>query len=169
MPAAAGTVPVLCGGRRNGGQHSAGPPGRRKTAEAAAAHGYPEDELHTSALQIRPPREEVERRNAEREQAAKAKPVPRGVMQVLLASLLPGDPARPGRPRRHQPLVLWVEYNRGGFPGDGDGSSTDDRMTYGSHAVDYLGNWAGPRYLGELVDRNKDQLSRRAKSATWPT
>ena len=31
-------------------------------------------------------------------------------------------------------------------------------MTYGSYAVDYLSNWAGPRYLGELVHRSGDRL-----------
>jgi integral membrane protein (TIGR01906 family) len=31
-------------------------------------------------------------------------------------------------------------------------------MTYGSYAVDYLSNWSGPRYLGELVNRSGDQL-----------
>jgi len=51
-----------------------------------------------------------------------------------------------------------VEYNRPGFPGDGYGFSTDDRMTYGSYAVDYLSNWSGPRYLGELVNRAGEQL-----------
>jgi integral membrane protein (TIGR01906 family) len=56
------------------------------------------------------------------------------------------------------PLFLWVEYNRPGFPGDGYGFSTDDRMTYGSYAVDYLSNWAGPRYLGDLVNRSGGSL-----------
>ena len=31
-------------------------------------------------------------------------------------------------------------------------------MTYGSYAVDYLSNWSGPRYLGELVNRSGDKL-----------
>ena len=56
------------------------------------------------------------------------------------------------------PLFLWVEYNRPGFPGDGYGFSTDDRMTYGSYAVDYLSNWSGPRYLGDLVDQSGERL-----------
>ena len=51
-----------------------------------------------------------------------------------------------------------MEYNRPGFPGDGYGFSTDDRMTYGSYAVDYLSNWSGPRYLGDLVHRSGDKL-----------
>jgi integral membrane protein (TIGR01906 family) len=31
-------------------------------------------------------------------------------------------------------------------------------MTYGSYAVDYLSNWSGPRYLGELVNRSGEKL-----------
>jgi integral membrane protein (TIGR01906 family) len=49
------------------------------------------------------------------------------------------------------PLFLWAEYHRPGFPADSFGFSTEDRMTYGSYAVDYLKNWAGPRYLGGLT------------------
>ena len=131
----------------------------RKAAEAAAGPtGQSQETLHTSALQVRPPREEVERRNAQREQAAKTKPVLPRVMQVLLAICFPVILLVLAVRAVTSPLFLWVEYNRPGFPGDGYGFSTDDRMTYGSYAVDYLSNWAGPRYLGELVDRSKDQL-----------
>jgi integral membrane protein (TIGR01906 family) len=56
------------------------------------------------------------------------------------------------------PLFLWAEYHRPGFPGDGYGFNSDDRMTYGSYAVDYLSNWSGPRYLGELVNRSGEKL-----------
>jgi integral membrane protein (TIGR01906 family) len=112
----------------------------------------------TSELQVRPPADEVQRRNAEREQAAKTKPVlPRG-MQVALAVFYPVILLVLAVRAVTSPLFLWVEYNRPGFPGDGYGFSTDDRMTYGSYTVDYLGNWAGPRYLGELVNRSGDQL-----------
>jgi integral membrane protein (TIGR01906 family) len=137
-------------------------PGRRaerKAAEAAAASPDPQqDLLHTSALQIRPPQEEVERRNAEREHAANTRPVLPRVMQVLLAVCFPIILLVLAVRAVTSPLFLWVEYNRPGFPGDGYGFSTDDRMTYGSYAVDYLSNWSGPRYLGELVDRSGDQL-----------
>ncbi|CAI3794812.1 hypothetical protein NKCBBBOE_01153 [Pseudarthrobacter sp. MM222] len=137
-------------------------PGRRadrKAADAAAASPDPREEpLHTSALQIRPPQEEVERRNAEREHAANTKPVLPRVMQVLLAICFPIILLVLAVRAVTSPLFLWVEYNRPGFPGDGYGFSTDDRMTYGSYAVDYLSNWSGPRYLGELVDRSGDQL-----------
>lgn len=136
----------------------------RKAAEAAdeatpkgnGAHFS--EPLPTSALQIRPPEEEVQRRNAEREHAANAKPVAPRVMQVLLAICFPVILLVLAVRAVASPLFLWVEYNRPGFPGDGYGFSTDDRMTYGSYAVDYLSNWAGPRYLGELVNRSGDKL-----------
>ena len=114
--------------------------------------------LETSALQVRPPQEEVERRNAERESAANAKPVAPRVMQVLLAIIFPVVLLVLAVRAVTSPLFLWVEYNRPGFPGDGYGFSTDDRMTYGSYAVDYLSNWSGPRYLGDLVHRSGDKL-----------
>jgi len=109
------------------------------------------------------PEDEVERRNAERrtaerEQAAKAKPVLPRVLQVLLAVFYPVILLVLAVRAVTSPLFLWVEYNRPGFPGDGYGFSTDDRMTYGSYAVDYLSNWSGPRYLGDLVDQSGERL-----------
>lgn len=131
----------------------------RKAAEAAAGHDALFSEpLPTSALQIRPPQEDVERRNAEREHAANAKPVAPRVMQVLLAVFYPVILLVLAVRAVTSPLFLWVEYNRPGFPGDGYGFSTDDRMTYGSYAVDYLSNWSGPRYLGELVTHSGEML-----------
>ncbi|WP_354350955.1 TIGR01906 family membrane protein [Pseudarthrobacter sp. PvP090] len=136
----------------------------RKAAEAAVEPA-PKDkgahfseQLPTSALQVRPPEEEVQRRNAEREHALNAKPVAPRVMQVLLAVCFPVILLVLAVRAVASPLFLWVEYNRPGFPGDGYGFSTDDRMTYGSYVVDYLSNWAGPRYLGELVHRSGDRL-----------
>jgi integral membrane protein (TIGR01906 family) len=100
----------------------------------------------------------VERRNAQRESAANAKPVAPRVMQVLLAIIYPFILLILAVRAVTSPLFLWVEYNRPGFPGDGYGFNTDDRMTYGSYAVDYLSNWAGPRYLGDLVNRGGEKL-----------
>jgi integral membrane protein (TIGR01906 family) len=140
----------------------------RKAAEAAVEEPVPSsgkgsspvfrEQLPTSALQVRPPQEEVERRNAQRESAANAKPVAPRVMQVLLAIFFPLVLLILAVRAVTSPLFLWVEYNRPGFPGDGYGFSTDDRMTYGSYAVDYLNNWAAPRYLGDLVHRSGDKL-----------
>ena len=141
-------------------QPGVGQPGveRAGSAPYAAQETDPDEPLQTSALQIRPPQEEVERRNAQREQAAKAKPVLPRVMQVLLAGLYPIILLVLAVRAVTSPLFLWVEYNRPGFPGDGYGFSTDDRMTYGSYAVDYLSNWVGPCYLGDLVDQSGDHL-----------
>jgi integral membrane protein (TIGR01906 family) len=100
----------------------------------------------------------VERRNAQRESAANAKPVAPRLMQVLLAIFFPLILLILAVRAVTSPLFLWAEYNRPGFPGDGYGFSTDDRMTYGSYAVDYLTNWSGPRYLGDLVARSGDKL-----------
>jgi len=139
----------------------------RKAAEAAVGPSTSEPQgrgthfrepLPTSALQVRPPQDEVERRNAERELAANTKPVLPRVMQVLLAAFYPVILLVLAVRAVTSPLFLWVEYNRPGFPGDGYGFNNDDRMTYGSYAVDYLSNWSGPRYLGELVNRSGDAL-----------
>ena len=162
-PSGAGTAaPAIAGA-------TSGPGARPRRADRKAAEAAVEpapkgngahfsEPLPTSALQVRPPEEEVQRRNAEREHAANAKPVAPRVMQVLLAVCFPVILLVLAVRAVASPLFLWVEYNRPGFPGDGYGFSTDDRMTYGSYAVDYLSNWAGPRYLGELVNRSGDKL-----------
>lgn len=162
--AGAGPEPAAAPATTTPAWRQAGSRADRKAAEAAVepapkgngAH-YSEP-LPTSALQVRPPEEEVQRRNAEREHAANAKPVAPRVMQVLLAVCFPVILLVLAVRAVASPLFLWVEYNRPGFPGDGYGFSSDDRMTYGSYAVDYLSNWSGPRYLGELVNRSGDKL-----------
>lgn len=141
-------------------------PESRAERKAAAAAVEPtkdnaphfEERHPTSALQVRPPEDEVERRNAQRESAVSAKPVMPRVTQVLLAIFYPLVLLILAVRAVTSPLFLWIEYNRPGFPGDGYGFSTDDRMTYGSYAVDYLSNWASPRYLGDLVYRSGDKL-----------
>jgi integral membrane protein (TIGR01906 family) len=167
----AGTTPAAAGTSDAAGTPAAGErQGRRAermaataaTGTAASPAGdegkHFNESLPTSALHLRPPREEVERRNAEREHAANAKPVAPRVMQVLLAVCYPIILLVLAVRAVASPLFLWVEYNRPGFPGDGYGFSTDDRMTYGSYTVDYLSNWSGPRYLGELVNRAGEKL-----------
>ncbi|WP_043806531.1 TIGR01906 family membrane protein [Paenarthrobacter aurescens] len=127
-------------------------------ASTAKQPSHYSEPLPTSALQVRPPDDEVARRNAEREQAAKVKPIGPRIFQVLLAVFYPVILLVLAVRAVTSPLFLWVEYNRPGFPGDGYGFSTDDRMTYGSYAVDYLSNWAGPRYLGGLVNQDGAKL-----------
>ncbi|CAN7263415.1 TIGR01906 family membrane protein [Arthrobacter sp. LjRoot78] len=156
MPASnAGTPGSQAGSRadRKAAEAAVGP-----AAEPQGRGTHFREPLPTSALQVRPPQDEVERRNAERELANNTKPVLPRVMQVLLAVFYPLVLLVLAVRAVASPLFLWVEYNRPGFPGDGYGFSTDDRMTYGSYAVDYLSNWSGPRYLGELVNRSGDAL-----------
>ncbi|MFJ5861626.1 TIGR01906 family membrane protein [Pseudarthrobacter sp. NPDC092439] len=138
-------------------------PSASGTSAAVAAPGQGstavfQEPLATSALQVRPPEDEVARRYAQRDSAANAKPAAPRLMQVLLALFFPVILLVLAVRAVTSPLFLWVEYNRPGFPGDGYGFSTDDRMTYGSYAVDYLSNWAGPRYLGDLVNRSGERL-----------
>lgn len=105
----------------------------------------------TTMLAIRPPEEEIERRNAEREQAAEAKPLMPRVWQVLIAVFFPFVLLLLAIRVIATPLFLWIEYYRPGFPADSFGFSSDDRLTYGSYTVDYLNNFTGPRFLGDLV------------------
>ncbi|MEA5456192.1 TIGR01906 family membrane protein [Sinomonas sp. JGH33] len=105
----------------------------------------------TSALQVRPPEDQVARRAAQRDAAASARPVAPRVLQVLMAIFLPFLLLIAAVRVIATPAFLWLEYFRPGFPGDGYGFSADDRLTYGSYAVDYLSNFAGRRYLGDLV------------------
>ncbi len=102
-------------------------------------------------LQVRPPQEDVDRRAAQREEAAKVQPLLPRVMQVLLAICYPFVLLVLAIRLITTPLFLWAEYYRPGFPADSFGFSTDDRMTYGSYVVDYLLNFSGPRFLGDLV------------------
>ncbi|OIJ36249.1 hypothetical protein BK826_04175 [Rothia kristinae] len=49
------------------------------------------------------------------------------------------------------PAFLWFEYHRPGFPADAYGFSTEDRMVYGSHGLDYILNFAPARFLGDVM------------------
>lgn len=106
----------------------------------------------------RPVLSDVERRAAEREEAVNAKPPAGRILQVMLAVFFPFLLIIGAIRAVCTPLFLWIEYHRPGFPADSFGFSTEDRMTYGSYAVDYLLNWAGPRYLGGLVGPDGEQL-----------
>jgi integral membrane protein (TIGR01906 family) len=106
----------------------------------------------------RPVLSDVERRAAEREEAVNAKPPAGRILQVMLAVFFPFLLIIGAIRAVCTPLFLWIEYHRPGFPADSFGFSTEDRMTYGSYTVDYLLNWAGPRYLGGLVGPEGEQL-----------
>jgi integral membrane protein (TIGR01906 family) len=98
------------------------------------------------------------RRAAAREDAVNARPRGGRLCQVLLAVSFPFLLLIGAIRLVCTPLFLWAEYHRPGFPADSFGFSTEDRMTYGSYAVDYLKNWAGPRYLGGLTGPDGQSL-----------
>ncbi|MBD8043117.1 DUF1461 domain-containing protein [Arthrobacter sp. Sa2BUA2] len=102
--------------------------------------------------------EEAQRRSLERERAAAAKPVLARVIQVMIAVFFPVMLLAAAIRAVATPMFLWIEYHRPGFPADSFGFSAEDRMTYGSYAVDYLLNFASPRYLGDLVTPDGDPL-----------
>lgn len=110
------------------------------------------EKIPTSMITMRPPAEEVARRQAAMEKAANTKPVLTRVFQVLLAVFYPVVLLVLAIRLVTTSSFLWLEYHRPGFPADSFGFSTDDRITYGSYTVDYLLNFAGPRYLGGLVN-----------------
>jgi integral membrane protein (TIGR01906 family) len=126
----------------------------RRPAEAPAT----EPPADTSALSIRPPAEDVSRRAAEREEAANAKPALARVLQALVAAVFPVILLAGAVRAVTSSVFLWVEYHRPGFPADSYGFSTEDRMTYASYTVDYILNWAPPRYLAAVTGADGEQL-----------
>lgn len=52
------------------------------------------------------------------------------------------------------PVFLWIEYNRPGFPEDPYGFTSAQRMSLGSHGVDYILNWAPSSFLGDVRTAN---------------
>ncbi|MHA7292253.1 TIGR01906 family membrane protein [Arthrobacter sp. HLT1-21] len=132
--------------------------GRRAAGEPPASPSPHDPAPDTAALSARPSEEEARRRAVERDEAFTGKPVLARVFQVLIAVFFPIMLLAAAIRAVTSPLFLWVEYHRPGFPADSFGFSTDDRMTYGSYTVDYILNWASPRYLGDLVNADGDQL-----------
>lgn len=137
---------------------SAGATNDTRTSGHDAESAPYDPEPETAALSTRASEEEARRRAAERDGALTGKPVMARVFQVLIAIFFPIMLLAGAIRAVTTPLFLWVEYHRPGFPADGFGFNSDDRMTYGSYTVDYILNWAPPRYLGELVNADGDQL-----------
>ncbi|MEZ2372138.1 TIGR01906 family membrane protein [Arthrobacter sp. RCC_34] len=142
------------------GDESAARAADEDKATAGAPATVIQERLPTSALTVRAPDEEVQKRQAARDAALAAKPVGPRVVKILSAIFLPLLLVIAAVRVVATPLFLWIEYFRPGFPGDGYGFSQEDRLTYGSYAVDYLSNFAGPRYLGDLVTASGTKLFR---------
>jgi integral membrane protein (TIGR01906 family) len=93
---------------------------------------------------------EAARRAAARDNAATAKPVLPRFLQVVVALFFPVVVLAAAVRAVATSSFLRLEYHRPGFPADRFGFSLEDRMTYGSYALDYVLNLAPPRYLGDL-------------------
>ncbi|MFJ6003459.1 DUF1461 domain-containing protein [Arthrobacter sp. NPDC092385] len=124
----------------------------------ATAVGAEEPSTDTAALSVRPPDEEAARRAAVRDQAVAAKPALARLLQVVVALFFPVIVVAAAVRAVASSSFLWLEYHRPGFPADQYGFSLDDRMTYGSYALDYVLNFAPPRYLGGLVTPEGEPL-----------
>lgn len=98
-----------------------------------------------------------ERREA-REAALGAKPPLARTLQSVLAVAYPFVLLILAIRAVASSAFLWAAYQRPGFPADGFGFSTADRLTYGSYGVDYLNNVADSRYLSELRDPSGNPL-----------
>ncbi len=131
---------------------SVAPQGKPAPQGTPAPHQKAAPATETSMISMRPPAEEIAKRQAAMEKAANTKPVLTRVYQVLLAVFYPVVLLVLAIRLVTSNVFLWVEYHRPGFPADSFGFSTEDRVTYGSYTVDYLLNFAPKRYLGGLVD-----------------
>ena len=98
-----------------------------------------------------------ERREA-REAALGSKPPLARTLQSVLAVIYPFVLLILAIRMVASSAFLWAAYQRPGFPADGFGFSTADRLTYGSYGVDYLNNVADSRYLSELRDPSGNPL-----------
>jgi integral membrane protein (TIGR01906 family) len=127
-------------------------------ATPAAPPAPSEPSTDTAALSVRPPDSEAARRAAARDQAAAAKPALARFLQVVVALFFPVIVLAAAIRAVATSSFLWLEYHRPGFPADQYGFSLDDRMTYGSYALDYVLNFAPPRYLGGLVTPEGEPL-----------
>lgn len=138
-------------------------PSDEEIASALVPSVAEEDVVHiqanaTNMITMRPPAQDVAKRQAAMQKAANTKPVLTRVFQVLIAVFYPIVLLVLSIRLVTSSVFLWIEYHRPGFPADSFGFSTDDRITYGSYTIDYLLNFAGPRYLGDLVNDQGNQL-----------
>ncbi len=127
-------------------------------ASTAASVSDPDAKNDSETQHFRLPARDAHRRASERDEAANAKPLLPRVLQILVAVLFPLIVVAASVRAVTSSVFLWIEYHRPGFPSDSFGFSTDDRVTYGSYTVDYILNFASPRYLGDLVGPDGRQL-----------
>ncbi|MHA7264180.1 DUF1461 domain-containing protein [Arthrobacter sp. TMN-37] len=162
LPVAGGApgATALTGGAAVGGAAGSGTSKHLDPDGGPAERREPvnEPDSDTGALLLRPSEQEVRRRALEREHAVAAKPALARFLQVVVAVIFPVVVLAGAVRAVTSSFFLWAEYHRPGFPADEFGFSTEDRLTYGSYAVDYVLNLAPARYLGGLVNPGGQQL-----------
>jgi integral membrane protein (TIGR01906 family) len=72
------------------------------------------------------------------------------LMQICLVLMIPALLVIGGARLIMTPFFLQMEYTRAGFPEDGYGFSTEDRLEYGSYGILYILNNKPVEYLAEL-------------------
>ncbi|EMQ99403.1 TIGR01906 family membrane protein [Paeniglutamicibacter gangotriensis] len=133
-------------------------PGAGTPPQTASAIAEARSRVFGAYTPVPEPTPAARERRAAREAALEAKPPLARTLQLLLAIAYPFLLLIAAIRLIASPIFLWAVYQRPGFPADGFGFSTADRMTYGSYGVDFLNNIADNRYLGELRDPNGDPL-----------
>ncbi|WP_258062374.1 TIGR01906 family membrane protein [Arthrobacter sp. B0490] len=128
------------------------------SSSGRGSSGSREPSTDTASLSASPPDKDAARRAAVRDQAVAAKPVLPRFLQVVVALFFPVVVVAAAVRAVATSSFLWLEYHRPGFPDDQYGFSLDDRMTYGSYALDYVLNFAPARYLGGLVTPEGEPL-----------
>ncbi len=137
---------------------SAAEPGAGARPQTASAIAEARSRVFGAYTPVPEPTPAARERRAAREAALEAKPPLARTLQVLLAIAYPFILLILAIRLVASPIFLWIAYQRPGFPADGFGFTTADRMTYGSYGVDFLNNVADSRYLGELRDPNGNPL-----------
>lgn len=127
-------------------------PAAANTAATASAVAEARNRVFGTYNPVPEPTDAARERRAAREAALGTKPPLARTLQVLLAVVYPVLLLILAIRAVASSAFLWIAYQRPGFPADGFGFSTADRLTYGSYGVDYLNNVADSRYLGELRD-----------------
>lgn len=128
------------------------------TPQTASAIAEARSRVFGAYTPVPEPTPAARERRAAREAALEAKPPLARTLQVLLAIAYPFVLLILAIRLVASPVFLWIAYQRPGFPADGFGFTTADRLTYGSYGVDFLNNVADNRYLGELRDPNGNPL-----------
>ncbi|RAX50815.1 TIGR01906 family membrane protein [Arthrobacter sp. AQ5-05] len=157
-PATAAPAPVGDDKTQTLPRPNAAAPGAGTPPETASAIAEARNRVFGAYTPVPEPTPAARERRAAREAALDSKPPLARTLQVLLAIAYPFILLILAIRLIASPIFLWIAYQRPGFPADGFGFTTADRLTYGSYGVDFLNNVADNRYLGELRFPNGNPL-----------